>query len=154
MYQETIISNSIITNIRLSDGAYRLHNLLLSMAYGDKIQVYPSEKYLAVCLGRSIRTIQRYLRELIQAGLISIRRRGSTSNLYTLLQKRTKQVGERVANTIKKAVTCSKTQNKAINNNKSSKQSNWNINHRNYDFNKLEQALVYGTNCTYEELLE
>lgn len=103
MYQETIISNSLICDIKLSDGAYRCYDLLLSMAYGDKIQVYPSEKYLATVLGRSVRIIQRYLKQHINAGLISIRKRGSKSNLITLLVKKTKQVVEKVKDTVNKA---------------------------------------------------
>jgi DNA-binding transcriptional regulator YhcF (GntR family) len=153
MTNYTVIDNNLITS-NISDGSYRLYILLQSMCYGDKITCYPSIKFLAISLGRSTRTINRYIKELEKYNLIVKKRRGSISNHYTLIAKKAMQVGERVANSIKKAVTGSKTENKAINNNKSNKQSNWNISHRNYNFDKLEQALAGKINCSYEELLE
>ena len=76
----TIIQNSLICDLRLSDGAYRLNILLQSMAYGNKTTIFPSQKYMSVALGKSVRTIQRYLKELVKNGLITIRRRGMGDN--------------------------------------------------------------------------
>lgn len=139
---------SLITNLSLSDGAYRLLAFLLHMCYGDKITCFPSQKYMAVSLGRSVRTIQRYLKELEKNGLIVIRRRGSTSNLYTILAKKIQQAGQKVAGAIKNAYNASK-------NAKKGKASNFNnFEQRNYDFDKLESALLGQGNFEYEELLE
>jgi hypothetical protein len=102
MNNETIIQNVDITNIRISDGAYRCYILIQSMCYGEKDFCFPSEKYLAIALGRSVRTIQRYLKELIKVGLILKKRRGSISNLYTILSKKTRQVGDKVVDTLKR----------------------------------------------------
>jgi DNA-binding transcriptional MocR family regulator len=150
MYQETIIDNSLIVNIRLSDGAYRCYLFLNSMCYGIKSECYPSERYLAIALGRSVRTVQRYIKELIKNNLIVKRRRGSISNLYTILAKKTQQAGERVTKAAKKAYSTFKTQNKGT-----SKSGAWNTdNNRVYDWNKLESALLGHSNVEYEQLLE
>jgi DNA-binding transcriptional MocR family regulator len=145
----TIVQNSLICNLRLSDSSYRLYILLQSMAYGTKNTVYPSQKYMSIALGKSVRSIQRYLKELIKNGLISIRRRGSTSSLITLLQKKTQQAAQSITNEVKKAYSSFKQQSKG-----NRKPSNWNIQSRNYNFDKLEEALLYGSNNDFEELLE
>jgi DNA-binding transcriptional MocR family regulator len=150
MYQETVIQNSLISNLKLSDGAYRCYLMLQSMCYGEKSTCFPSIKYLSIALGRSTRTINRYIKELVKNDLISKRRRGSISNLYTVLAKKTQQVAQSITTTVKKAYNSFKQQSKGKNN----KPSNWNIESRNYNFNKLESALLYGTTNNYEELLE
>lgn len=146
----TLIQNEVICDIRLSDGSYRLYNLLLSLAYNNKISVYPSQKYMAVALGKSVRSVQRYLKELIKLGFISIRRRGSTSNLITLLKKQTQQAVKQTQDKVKKAYNAFKTQNKD-----NTKVSSWSTkNNRNYKWNKLESALLGKNEFDYEELLE
>jgi len=69
----------------MSDGVYRCYNLLLSMCYGTKDTYYPSIKYIVETLHKSTRTIDRYIKKLVELGLIVKRRRGSVSNIYTLL---------------------------------------------------------------------
>lgn len=133
MNNYTIIDNNLITS-NISDGAYRLYTLLLSMAYGDKNTCYPSQVYLSEKLHKSIRTIQRYLNELISAKLIAKRRRGSISNIYTLIAKKVQQ-------NINKALTKAKNAyNKKFN--KNSNSSYFAYQGRNYDFNELEQQLL------------
>lgn len=61
MTSYTIIKNKLITD-NISNGAYRLATLFLSMCYADKDTCYPSQKYLSEKLNRSVRTIQRYLK--------------------------------------------------------------------------------------------
>lgn len=80
----TKIDNKVL-NYNISDGAFKLHFLLQSMCYGDKLQCFPSQSYLANILRKSVRTIQRYLNELIVAGIIKKQRRGSTSNVIFIL---------------------------------------------------------------------
>ncbi|MBV4420688.1 MAG: helix-turn-helix domain-containing protein [Clostridium tyrobutyricum] len=100
--QKYVISN-------LSDNAFRIYHYLLSMCYGKKNTCFPSQATIAKATHRTIRTIQRGLKELEQKGIIKSRRRGSTSNLYTVLKKvqlQAKEVvssaTEKVENTIKK----------------------------------------------------
>ena len=134
----TIIDNNLITNLRISDGAYRCYNLLLSMCYGKRNSCYPSIKFMAISVGRSCRTINRYIKELVELGLIAKRRRGSTSNIYTLLQKKTSQVVEKVKEVIddvKKAYKQKKQYHK--------KESVFNnFPQREYDYDDLESKLL------------
>lgn len=112
MINYTLIDNNLITNLRITDGAYRCYNLLLSLCYGEKTTCFPSIKYLATALGRSCRTINRYIKELVEIGLIVKRRRGSSSNMYTLLQKKSLQVVEKVQKAVERV---KETVNKAKN---------------------------------------
>lgn len=149
MNNETIIQNVDITNIRISDGAYRCYILLQSMCYGEKDFCFPSEKYIATALGRSVRTIQRYLLELIKAGLILKKRRGSISNLYTILAKKTKKVGQKVVDTLKRVYNGSRSKKEA----KESKTSTFNnFKQRNYDFKVLEDMLFGRREYNAQEL--
>lgn len=157
MSNYTIIQNSDITSY-LSDKAFRLYSLLQSMAYNDKIQVYPSQKYMAVALRCSIRTIQRKLDELKRFGLISIRRRGSTSSLITLLQKKITQTVEKVKEAVKvakNAYNANKSNNRNATTNYTKKQEYFNaFEQRNYNFNKLEELLRGGEGELSDCLLE
>jgi len=151
MYNESIIQNIDITNIKISDGAYRLYILLQSMCYGDKCTCYPSEKYLAVSLGRSVRTIQRYLLELVKEGLILIRRRGSISNLYTVIAKKIKQAGQKVVSSIKSAYKAYKQKTKI---DKQEKHTFNNFKQRSYNFQNLKEQLLGYASYDAEKLLE
>lgn len=152
MNNESIIQNVEITNIRISDGAYRCYVLLQSMCYGDKSSCYPSEKYLATALGRSIRTIQRYIKKLVKEGLIIIKRRGSISNLYTILAKKIKKTGQKIANTLKGAYKAYKQKIKI---DKKQKQSTFNnFEMRKYNFQSLENMLLGNEKYDPEKLLE
>lgn len=96
----TNIDNSIM-DYKISLGAFKLYFLLQSMCYEDKTQCYPSQKYLAEKLNRSVKSIQRYLSELLECGLISKRRRGSISNIYTVMLKVISQSAKALVNTVK-----------------------------------------------------
>ena len=65
----TLISNGIL-NYNISQGALKLYFILESMCFGDKIECFPSQQYLARKMSRSIRSIQRYLKELIENNII------------------------------------------------------------------------------------
>ncbi|MCR1974978.1 helix-turn-helix domain-containing protein [Clostridium sporogenes] len=153
MTNYTIIQNETITSY-LSDKAFRLYTLLESMAYGSKLQVYPSQKYLACALRCSVRTIQRALIELKKANLISIRHRGSISNVYTLLQKKTQQVIQNMKDKTKSRQNSSKEEKTTKETNKTNHKNNYNnkykkdkfndFEQRDYDFNKLEDLLLHG----------
>jgi DNA-binding transcriptional regulator YhcF (GntR family) len=90
-----MIPNEIISNKNISHGAFKLYCILNSYCYGNKDTCFPSQKTLAEHMKKCTRTIQRYLKELLDNGIIKIMRRGSTSNLYQLL-----------SNAVKKAKQC------------------------------------------------
>jgi len=71
----------------LSSGASRLLRLI-RWFHSKCGACFPKQKFLAARLGCVTRTIQRYLAELVAAGLVSITRRGRTANEYTLLSVR------------------------------------------------------------------
>ncbi|WP_409069908.1 helix-turn-helix domain-containing protein [Clostridium sp. FAM 1755] len=148
MTNYTITSNFDITNLRLSDGAYRCYMLLQHLAYGNKTEVYPSIRYIAVSLGRSCRSVNRYIKELVSLGYIAKRRRGSISNIYTLLKKKVQQSidkikqaknGHKEDKTTKKA---NDTKYKNNYNDKTRKDKFNDFDQRNYDFEKLEDLLL------------
>ncbi|MDU1323467.1 MAG: helix-turn-helix domain-containing protein [Clostridium botulinum] len=151
MTNYTIIQNETIT-FYLSDKAFRLYTLLESMAYGSKIQVYPSQRFLACALRCSVRTIQRALIELKKANLISIRRRGSISNVYYLLQKKVQQTIQNIKDKAKSRENGSKEDKTIKKTNKTNHKNNYNnkckidkfndFQQRDYDFNKLENLLL------------
>ncbi|ARC85219.1 HTH domain protein [Clostridium argentinense CDC 2741] len=102
MTNYTIIQNDAITS-NLGNGAFRLYCLLQSMCYGEKDSCFPSQNYLAEKLNKSTRTIQRYLQELYNAKLIPKRRRGSISNVYTILGRKILQQVDKAVNKAKNA---------------------------------------------------
>ena len=136
----TLIDNKEITNIKLSNGAYRCHNFLLSMCYGLKDTCYPSIKYIANSLGTCTRTIDRYLKELVKLGLIIKRRRGSISNIYTLLHKKAGQVIEKVQEVITSAKKAYKSNYKPYTKIKESVFNDFE--QRTYDYDNLEEKLL------------
>ncbi|NEZ47841.1 helix-turn-helix domain-containing protein [Clostridium niameyense] len=91
----TRINNINISDITITDGAYRCLCLIEQHCYGDKTDCFISIKYMAVALGRSCRTIIRYIKELVKAGLIIKRKRGSLCNKYITLQKKVMLMAEK-----------------------------------------------------------
>ncbi|WP_035294137.1 helix-turn-helix domain-containing protein [Clostridium sp. KNHs214] len=83
--------DSQILNTNIDGQALKLYCLLESYCYGDKNDCFPSQNTLAARMHKSIRTIQRYLKTLKDLGLVIIKRRGSTSNLYILPKKLNKK---------------------------------------------------------------
>ncbi|OBR90688.1 hypothetical protein CLRAG_33360 [Clostridium ragsdalei P11] len=144
MINYTVIDNATITS-SISDNSFRIYNFLLSMCYGkDKDYCYPSQKYIAEELHKSVRTIQRGIQELVKAKLIKVRRRGSISNVYTMLKKA-------LLNTIDKAKSAV---NKIKKNYSSKKKSLFNdYPQRNYNVNELESQLLGKSGYDPEKLL-
>ena len=83
----TMIPNEIISNKNISQGAFKLYCILNNYCYGNKDTCFPSQRTLADQMKKCMRTIQRYIKELIENGIIIIKRRGSISNLYQILTK-------------------------------------------------------------------
>lgn len=150
MFQDTIISNADMTNLKLSDGAYRCYTLLLSHAYGKKTSCFPSQIRLATMLGRTVRSIQRYIKELKKLGLIVVKRagrKGCNNNLYSLVQKQVKlamiqakNAQKKVENESNKENITKKTKSKKPTYNQYKRKTN-NFNsyeQRKYNFNNVE----------------
>ena len=134
MTNYTVIDNNLITDADLPDSDYRLYNLMLSMCYGEKDTIYPSIAYLAEKLNKSVKTIGRNLKILKDRGLIMSRRRGSISNLYTLVKKTMEMKAEKLANKLKSKFVKLKFNKKpsAFND----------YEQRTYDFDELEKKLL------------
>ena len=84
----TVFENEIwdiADEFKLSNGAIVLFMKIKTMAYGKKKTIFPSQLYLSQALRCSVRSIQRYLGELVKAGCLKSLQRHTTSNLYTLL---------------------------------------------------------------------
>ena len=78
---------------KLSSGAINVYMRIKSMAYGTKVSAFPSQLHLAKALRCSVRSVQRYLVELVGAGAIATLQRYSTSNLYTLVDLDAPDIG-------------------------------------------------------------
>ncbi|MBW9147294.1 helix-turn-helix domain-containing protein [Clostridium sp. CM027] len=134
MTNYTIVDNNLITDADLPDSAYRLYNLMLSMCYGEKDTIYPSIAYLAEKLNKSVKTIGRNLKILKDRGLIISRRRGSISNLYTLVKKTMQVKAEKLVNKIKSKFVKPKFTKKPS--------TICDYDQRTYDFDELEKKLL------------
>lgn len=97
----TVIQNKLIT-APITNGAYRLGSYMLSICFGDKLECFPSQKTLADALNKSVRTIQRYLKELYDNNIIARRRRGHLTNIYTILIKKSKEKVKRIKEKLNK----------------------------------------------------
>lgn len=140
----TLIDNDTMLE-NISDGAFRLYCVLQSYCYGEKDICFPAQKTLGEKLRRSVRTIQRYIKELVEAKLIEVIRRGSNSNYYKMLRKAAQKSIQNTISTIKTAVEKHKSSSKGNFNN---------YKQRNYNMNKLEKLLLNnGSGICYEECL-
>ncbi|WP_138205072.1 helix-turn-helix domain-containing protein [Haloimpatiens lingqiaonensis] len=167
--------DSEILNTNIDGQALKLYCLLESYCYGDKNDCFPSQNTLAARMKKSIRTIQRYLKTLKDLGLVIIKRRGSTSNLYILPKKLNKKVQETAQKIQEKCSAFKatlKTKKSADSNKTNTSNDNYNYkNHKNYkrsyksntfndytqrtyDFSKLEQALLGNASYEYDDILK
>ena len=140
----TIIKNELLDK-EISDGAFRLYCILESYCFGDKDTCFPSQKTLGTRLKKCVRTIQRYINELVTAGMIKIKRRGSISNVYIMAYK---SVSQKISKTIEGF-------KEKVQNYYSPKKDVFNdYPQRKYDFEKLERALLgVDKNVNLEELI-
>lgn len=136
MRNETVIQNELIIDNKISDGAYRLYILLQSMCYGDKVVCYPSQQYLADKLKKSVRTIQRYFDELVKNDLVRKKRRGSISNLITVIAKAANKNKEKVVKAFNRAYNSYKNRSKGSFNNYDQRE------YSKSDFKEIERKLL------------
>lgn len=140
----TLIDNDTMLN-NISDGAFRLYCVLQSYCYGEKDICFPSQKTLGEKLRRSVRTVQRYIKELVEAKLIEVIRRGSNNNYYKMLRKAAQKSIQNTISTIKTAAKRHKSSSKGTFNN---------YKQRNYNVNKLEKLLLNNdSGICYEDCL-
>ncbi|MBU5485991.1 helix-turn-helix domain-containing protein [Clostridium sp. MSJ-11] len=75
-----------ILQVNLSPQAIKLLLILKGHKNSSTKLCNPSQALLAIEMGKSIRSIQRYLKELIEAGIVAVERMGRMmSNRYHLL---------------------------------------------------------------------
>lgn len=67
----------------LCAGAKRLLGIIQSL-HSIRGEVFPFQRTLARRLGVCVRTVKRWVRQLVDAGLLAVHRRGRTSALYSL----------------------------------------------------------------------
>lgn len=80
----TVVPTAVLRNSSLSSGAVRLYVLLCF--YAAEGNDSPSLDVLARDLGVTDRTVRNYNQELVEAGLVEIRRQGRMeTNVYKLL---------------------------------------------------------------------
>lgn len=80
----TIIPNVVLLDRRLSLGARMLYGVLKSYAWHHDA-VWPGQERVADELGISVRSLREYGRELVDVGLVTIRRRGrGMTNVYSI----------------------------------------------------------------------
>ncbi len=85
----TSTPNRLLCNAALSMGARFVYTLLLSYAWQDD-RCFPGQERLARDVGCSVRTVQRYLAELEDAGEIQVIQQGlQRPNIYVILDRRT-----------------------------------------------------------------
>ena len=67
-----------------SFGAKETYRALANHCHKGKITCNPSLDRIAKMINRSVRSVIRYIKELIESGLVKKQRRGHKSNIYTL----------------------------------------------------------------------
>src|SRR5690606_712402 len=88
--QKTWIPNYVLTFWMpiMGVGVFTTYLQLVKMCYGEKEYAYPSVTYLAMMMGVSDRTVQKYMRELQDLGFVNVikvfdtRKNMNRSNLY------------------------------------------------------------------------
>lgn len=147
-----IVENDILA-LNLSGQAFKLYIILKSYCFSGKTSCFPSQETLSKRLNKSVRTVQRALKELSSAGLIKIKRRGSTSNVYELTMKsQSKDIkGENIHDKLNSIISLYGSKNNKNYNHKSKYRTNNyqsrkdyfnNFQQRKYDFDKLEKMLL------------
>lgn len=158
MINFTMVDNEIL-EAKLSDGALRLYIVLSSYCFGDKSTCFPSQNTLAARLNKNVRTIQRYIGELIVSGLITKRRRGSISNEYQIVAKACKETAAKMKSIFNrkssnKDSSASSAKHGSYAGFDTKPQSFSAYSQRNYDFGKLEDMLLgNGKNLSFEDCL-
>lgn len=147
MTSYTIIDNNIITS-NISGTALKVYLLLLSMCFGKKEYCFPSQSYIAQKLHISVRTVQRNIRILVDAKLIKVKRRGSISNIYYMLNKVVSNAAKNVKETVDKV------KDKVKDNVKTKTSKFDNFKQRNYNFKNLEDMLLGNKEYDSQALLE
>jgi len=130
----TKVNNSLIFNTQISTGAKALYFIMLALGIKSN-EIEHSQRVLAEAMNKSVRTIQRYIKELKDAGLIQVIRRLGYTNIYVLLKKvinKAKDVAKNVANQVK-------------NFSEKQYQAWYGYPQRQYDIEALEKALLKNT---------
>lgn len=148
------VINSEDFALPISDGAFKIHTFLLSMCYGNKKNTcFPSQQYISEHLHKSVRTVQRGIKELKDKGLIKVKRRGSISNVYTMLRKVVIDSSKTINNKVKKVEDTIKKVKNSFYSSKKTETFN-NFTPRNYSFKNLENMLLGKEKYDPDKLIE
>lgn len=80
----TQVPNFILRDPKVSIGAKSVYSLLLSYAWHNDL-CFPGQERLAQDIGMGIASVNRFIKELEECGLIEIMRRGQgKTNFYTI----------------------------------------------------------------------
>ncbi|WPC42914.1 helix-turn-helix domain-containing protein [Clostridium sp. JS66] len=148
----TYIDNAYLYDTRLTSTEKTVYAVLCSACYANKYETYVGQLTIAKAINKSLRTIQRAIKTLKKFSYIIVKRRGSISNITTIVSKQTKQVAHKVTSALKGAYKAYKQKRKV---DKKEKQSTFNnFEMRKYDFSSLEDMLLGYKEYNSEELLE
>ncbi|RMC93782.1 helix-turn-helix domain-containing protein [Clostridium autoethanogenum] len=137
---QTYIDNAYLYDTRLTSTEKTVYAVLCSACYGDKCETYVGQLTIAKAINKSLRTVQRSIKTLKGFSYIQIKRRGSISNITTIISKQMRKTGQKVISTVKSAYKAYK---QKINIDKQEKKTLFNsFKQRNYNFKNLENMLL------------
>lgn len=80
----TQVPNFVLKANNISAGAKLAYAMLLSYAWNNNF-CFPGQEKLAQDMGAGVRSVKRYMRELVRKGYVSVKRRGlGKTNVYVV----------------------------------------------------------------------
>lgn len=149
---QTYIDNAYLYDTRLTSTEKTIYAVLCSACYADKTETVVGQLTIAKAINKSLRTVQRAIKRLKELLYISVQRRGSISNITTIVAKQMRQTAKGIVDTVKKVREKVNSRNgKAYT--QSKRQSTFNnFKQRNYDFKNLEDMLTGRKEYSPDEL--
>ena len=144
---KTWVENSFSWDNKLTPTEKNLYFNINSGCFGNSVDVFYSQETMAKSINRSVRTVQRSLKNLVKFGYITIIRRGlGKSNITGSVAKKARVLAEKVVEDIKgkKQLFKSNKDNKKAKYEKTVDTFNYTGGGRNYNFDVLEERLLYG----------
>jgi HTH domain. len=97
----TSIQNRIFYDTDINSTTKAVYCILCSACYGDKNTTYVSQNIIAQALNKSVRTVQRAIKTLKEHNYIAVKRRGSISNLMTIIGKNIHSKAQEIIDSMK-----------------------------------------------------
>lgn len=154
----TYIDNAYLYDTRLTSTEKTVYGILCTACYADKCETIVGQLTIAKAINKSLRTVSRAIKVLKEFKYIIVKRRGSITNITTIVSKKARQLANKVVTPVKKVKERIDTK-KDNSYNKSKKNSFNNFKQRNYNFQELEKQLLgykeyNAQELNAEELLE